>query len=140
MTETQSDEASPATSRATREWVGMAVVGAFSFVVDFGIFNALLTMGASPAVANLAALAVATLVAFLANLRWTFSHREIADPTRSMVLFFVVNIASAAVVQAAVMGAALVSLDGAWLNSVKLAATVMATIARFWLYRVWVYR
>lgn len=140
MTDTQSGATAAADSRATREWVGMAVVGVFSFVVDFGVFNAMLTVGASPAIANLLALAVATLVAFLANLRWTFSHREIANPTRSMVLFFAVNIFSAAAVQAAVMIAATISVDVAWLNGVKFAATVVATVARFVLYRSVVYR
>ncbi len=125
---------------AIREWVGMAVVGGLSVVVDFGVFNLLLHVGASPAIANLTALVVATLAAFVGNLRWTFSHREIGDPKRALILFFVVNVVSAGVVQVAVMGAALVSVDVAWLNGVKLAATVLATVARFWLYRSLVYR
>ncbi len=137
------DRQDPPTSdrgNATREWVGMAVVGAASFVVDFGVFNLLLATGASPAIANLAALAIATLVAYLANLRWTFSHREVTNRSRALVLFFVVNIVSAGAVQLAVMAAAAVSLDVAWLNGVKFAATVVATLARFVLYRSWVYR
>ncbi len=133
---------SQASSRGTaiREWVGMALVGAFSVVVDFGVFNALLYAGAAPALANLTALVVATLVAFLANLRWTFAHRDIENPRKAMLQFFLVNVISAGGVQLAVMGAALVSVDVAWLNGVKLVATVMATVARFWLYRAYVYR
>jgi len=125
---------------ATREWVGMAIVGAASFVVDFGVFNAMLASGASPAIANLAALAIATFVAYLANLRWTFAHREVSNRSRALILFFVVNIVSAGAVQLAVMGAAAVSLDVWWLNGVKFTATVVATLARFVLYRSWVYR
>lgn len=130
----------PEPNHATREWLGMAVVGAGSVVVDFGVFNVLLASGATPAVANLVALAIATLVAYLANLRWTFSHREVTNRSRALILFFVVNIASAGAVQVAVMAAAAVSLDVAWLNGVKFAMTVVATIVRFVLYRSWVYR
>lgn len=125
---------------AVREWVGMAVVGGLSVVVDFGVFNLLLYLGASPAIANLTALTVATLFAFVGNLRWTFSHREVNDPRRALVQFFLVNLISAGLVQLAVMAAAAVSVDVAWLNGVKLGATVLATIARFWLYRAYVYR
>lgn len=127
-------------SAAIREWVGMAVVGGASVIVDFGVFNALLVVGANPAIANLTALVVATLVAFLANFRWTFAHRDVANPRKALVLFFLVNLVSAAGVQVAVMVAAAISLDVAWLNGVKLAATVLATVARFWLYRSLVYR
>lgn len=130
----------PTSRQAGREWLGMALVGAGSIVVDFGIFNGLLWLGAAPAIANLAALTVATLVAYLANLRWTFAHRDVSNRTRSLVLFFVVNIGSAAAVQAAVMIAAAITLDVAWLNGVKLAMTVVATVVRFALYRAWVYR
>lgn len=130
----------PDRGNATREWVGMAIVGAASFIVDFGVFNLLLAIGASPAIANLTSLAIATLVAYLANLRWTFSHRDVTNRSRALVLFFVVNIVSAAAVQVAVMAAATVSLDVAWLNGVKFVATVLATMARFVLYRSWVYR
>lgn len=125
---------------AVREWVGMAVVGGVSVVVDFAVFNVLLAAGASPALANLTALVVATLFAFVGNWRWTFSHREIADPKRALLQFFLVNLISAGLVQVVVMAAAVVSLDVAWLNGMKLAATVVATLARFWLYRAWVYR
>lgn len=134
------ESSAAAEGNATREWVGMAIVGAASFVVDFGVFNAMLMSGTSPAVANLTALGIATFVAYLANLRWTFSHREVNNRPRALVLFFVVNIVSAGAVQLAVMGAAAVSLDVLWLNGVKLTATVIATLARFLLYRGWVYR
>ncbi len=134
------DTSRPAPTHATREWLGMSVVGAGSVIVDFGVFNLLLAVGSTPAVANLAALAIATFVAYLANLRWTFSHREITNRSRALILFFVVNIASAAAVQVAVMAAAAISLDVAWLNGVKFAMTVVATIVRFVLYRTWVYQ
>lgn len=127
-------------ANATREWVGMAIVGAASFVVDFGVFNMVLAGGASPAVANLVALAIATLMAYLANLRWTFAHREVSNRSRALVLFLAVNVVSTGLVQLAVMAAAAISLDVAWLNGVKLMATVVAAVARFVLYRSWVYR
>lgn len=123
-----------------REWIGMALVGGASVIVDFGVFNACLWLGASPAVANLTALAIATFVAYLANLRWTFAHRDIGSPRRALVLFFLVNIASAAMVQGVVMVTATITLDVATLNAAKFGATVVATIARFVLYRAWVYR
>jgi putative flippase GtrA len=129
-----------ARSKVTREWLGMAVVGVAAVIVDFGVFNLLLMAGASPAVANLAALIIATTVAFLANLRWTFAHREVTDGSRALIRFFVVNVVSAGAVQISVMLAAAVSDDIPWLNGVKLAATIVATVVRFALYRSWVYR
>lgn len=141
MTQALSNGADAGTgSRVTREWVGMALVGGAAVVVDFGVFNLLLVAGASPAVANLAALVIATMVAFVANLRWTFAHREVTDGSRALIRFFVVNVVSAGAVQISVMLAAAVSDDVPWLNAVKLAATIVATVVRFALYRSWVYR
>jgi putative flippase GtrA len=136
---TQAMPPQKAPSKAASEWIGMAAVGAVSVIVDFAVFNALLVIGTSPGWANLVALAVATLLAFLGNLRWTFRHREIANPHRSLMLFFVVNVGSAALVQVAVMVTAYITLETTWLNVVKFGATVIATVVRFWLYRTRVF-
>jgi putative flippase GtrA len=118
----------------------MAVVGAVSVIIDFGVFNALLSQAIAAGWANLVALVVATTAAFWGNLRWSFAHRTVADPRQALVAFFVVNLASAAVVEAGVVAAAWRTSDPAALNAVKLLLTVIATIGRFVLYRTWVYR
>lgn len=126
--------------KATGEWLGMAVVGAVSVVIDFGVFNVLLWLGVSPGWANLIALAVATLAAFLGNFSWTFRHRDVTKPQRALLLFFAVNVGSAAVVQLAVIATAQLTLDPAWLNAIKFIATAVVTIIRFWLYRSHVFQ
>lgn len=141
MTQTSSPPGrSETASRPGREWLGMAVVGAVSVALDFGIFNLLLLAGAGAAIANLAAIGIATLVAFWGNLRWSFGHRSVADPGRAVAAFFAVNLVSAAAVELGVVAAAAVSSEYVVLNSVKLALTVVATVVRFIAYRSWVYR
>lgn len=127
-------------THAAREWVGMAVVGATSVVVDFALFNALLAVGTGPAIANLVAIVAATLFAFWANLRWSFAHRSSVDARTAVVQFFVVNLVSAGVVELAVIGTALLTTDSLLLNVSKFLATLVTTVARFFAYRHWVYR
>ncbi len=126
--------------KAAGEWLGMAVVGAISVVIDFGVFNALLWLGVSPGWANLIALAVATLAAFIGNFSWTFRHRDVTSPPRALLLFFAVNVGSAAIVQLAVMITAQLTIDPAWLNAIKFIATAVATIIRFCIYRSHVFQ
>ncbi len=125
---------------STRDYGFMLGVGAVGLTLDFTLFNVLLAVGVSAAWANLAALAVASLVTFGANLRITFRHRTVSNRWLSLLKFATVTVVSVALVQVLVVIAALFTVDALILNGVKAAGTAAAVIVRFYLYREWVYQ
>ncbi len=81
-----------------REFIKFGTVGAVAFVVDVGLFNALLHVGEQPVLAGkpltagIISAVVATVVAWLGNRYWTFRHRRRSQIHREAVLFFVMNV------------------------------------------------
>lgn len=123
-----------------REYLSMLVVGVISTVIDFAVFNLLLWAGIAAGWANLAALAVATLAAYWGNLRWSFGDRLVSSRGRSLVLFILVNLVTAGLVELGVIAAARYWDEPLQLNIAKAVLTVIATLLRFVAYRSWVYR
>jgi putative flippase GtrA len=123
-----------------REYLSMLVVGVISTAIDFAVFNLFLWAGVAAGWANLAALTVATLVAYWGNLRWSFGHRQVSSTGRSLVLFVLVNLVTAGLVELGVIVAARYWDEPLQLNIAKAALTVIATLVRFVAYRLWVYR
>jgi len=68
-------------------------VGAIAYVVDLGIFN-LIRIGfdASPILAKVISVAIATLVAWVGNRIWTFKDRRTASRSRELGGFALVNV------------------------------------------------
>lgn len=77
-------------------------VGGVAFVVDLGLFN-LLRFGPGqllehkPLTAKVISVVAATLVSWLGNRHWTFSHQRTSRPTRELVVFAVINLVCAVV-------------------------------------------
>jgi putative flippase GtrA len=69
------------------------VVGAFGFVVQLGVQNALYPgHGVGPLTAVVIAYAVATVVTFVGNRHWTFKHRKGSGLGQESVLFILLNV------------------------------------------------
>ncbi len=81
-----------------REFLKFGAIGAVAFVVDVGLFNAMLHAGEAPVLdgrpitAGILSAAVATVVAWLGNRYWTFRRRRRSEIHREAVLFFLMNI------------------------------------------------
>jgi putative flippase GtrA len=77
-------------------------VGGVAFVVDLGLFN-LLRFGPGellahkPLTAKVISVAAATLVSWLGNRHWTFSHQRTSRRTRELSVFAAINLVCAAV-------------------------------------------
>lgn len=71
-------------------------VGGVAFVVDLGLYNLLRfgpgeLLGAKPITAKVVAAVVATLVSWVGNRLWTFSHQRTTHRGRELLLFGVIN-------------------------------------------------
>lgn len=131
-----------------REAVKFGVVGAVAYVVDLGIFNLLVHVGSSPALADkpltgkVLSVAVATMVAWLGNRYWTFRRRRRSAVPRELVLFAVVNVGGLALalvplaVSRYVLGLTSAVADNIAANVVGLA---LGTAFRFLMYRTVVF-
>lgn len=121
------------------------IVGSFSFVIDVGLFNALLYFGplaGKPLTAKVVSVAVATTFAYFANRYWTFRHRGRTNMGREYVMFFLLNGVAMAIAVAClwfshyVLGLTSALADNISANVVGLA---LGTLFRFWSYRKWVF-
>ena len=129
-----------------QEIAKFGIVGAVSFVVDFGLFNAL-SMPAGPlahkvltskAIATIAA----TTFAYFANRHWTWRDRNRSGLAREYVLFFVFNGIGLGIMEVClVISRYGFGLDTALSNNVSAYGfgLVLGTIFRFWSYRRFVF-
>lgn len=72
-------------------------VGVIAYVVDVGIFNFLLrgpgeALGHKPLTAKLISAGIATIVAWIGNRYWTFSHHKTDNKLREVVQFLIINL------------------------------------------------
>lgn len=124
-----------------------SVVGALSYVLDVGVFNALRVLPAGilsePLVAKTTGMVVATLFAWVGSRYWTFRRGRRQDRTRELVEFTLVGALGYAVTLAVlfvshyVLGLTTLLADNIAAN---LVGAVLGTVVRFTLYRSWVYR
>ena len=131
-------------NRLRNEVAKFGVIGLFAYIIDVGIFNALLhtVLSTKPLTAKAISAVFATTFAYFGNRFWTFRHRARTSYRREYTLFFVFN--------ALAMGIQLVCLgishyvfgftsplaDNISGNGVGL---VLSTTFRFWSYRRWVF-
>jgi putative flippase GtrA len=83
---------------ALRRGGAFLVVGAVGFLVDAGVYNALVFWGGegpmfhAPLPAKIIAIAVATVVTYFGNKWWTFGHKPAGNPLREYALYAVFNV------------------------------------------------
>jgi len=122
------------------------VVGLVSFVIDFGLFNAL-SMPAGPLAHKvLTSKAIATTVAatfaYFANRHWTWKDRTRSGLGREYVLFFVLNGVGLGIMEACLLISRYgMGFDSALSNNMSAYGfgLLLGTIFRFWAYRRWVF-
>lgn len=122
------------------------VVGLVSFVIDFGLFNAL-SMPAGPLAHKvLTSKAISTTAAatfaYFANRHWTWKDRSRSGLGREYVLLFVLNGVGLGIMEACLLISRYgMGFDSALSNNVSAYGfgMVLGTIFRFWAYRRWVF-
>lgn len=130
------------------ELAKFGVVGAFAYLIDFGLFNILRFAGGEgplydrPLTAKVISTIAATTFAYFANRHWTWKNRSRQGLAREYTLFFVIN------------GVALaISLGCLWFShyvldltsaladniSANVIGLALGTMFRFVAYRRWVF-
>src|SRR5215475_13182007 len=115
------------------------VIGAVGFIVTFGVANALHPIGKYKA--STVARMVATVLTYLGNRYWSFSHREGKGHTRDSTMFFVLNAVGLLIYYGCI---GIIDLAGlghsvAWYNVALVVGTGLGTLFRFWSYRKWIW-
>lgn len=129
---------------AVREFAKFGIIGAVNTLLDFGLFNLLITttMADAEVKAKVLSSFVATISAYLMNRYWTFRHRPKSAMRREYVLFFALNavgwIIQGGAIFIAKYGLHLESLF--WFNVINVLSLGVGMIFRFWSYRrfVWI--
>jgi putative flippase GtrA len=129
--------------KLNHEVLAFGVIGLVNTVVDFGGYNALISLGALKA--NAASTLVAATSSYVMNRRWTYRDRPRSALHREYALFFLFNLAGLGI-QEAVLGLAKYGLgfgeddSRLALNLFKCAGIGVAMVFRFWAYRTFVFR
>jgi len=131
------------------EAMKFGVVGAVGFVVDVSVFNALRYLGDpgvlqhKPLTAKAISVAVATVVTYLGNRHWTWSHRARSGARREVTLFFLFNGVGMAIALAC-LAISHYALDLRSPLADNISANgfglVLGMAFRFWSYRTYVFR
>lgn len=126
-------------------------VGGVSYVVDVGISNLLVfgfwvmpaLMATSPLKAKIISTVISVVVSWLGNKLWTYGSRQTGSNLRSMVLFFLVNLAAMVLVliPGAVSWYLLELHDPISYNiSTNVIGIALGMVFRFIAYRSWVFK
>lgn len=138
--------------RRIRDGIGelfrFGTVGVVAFVIDVGIFNALVHLGGPgvlsdrPLTAKTISTVVATVFAYQANREWTWRDRQRRGWLREYALYFALNAIGLAItlLPLAISRYAL-GLDSAIADNVSanVIGIGLGTLFRFWAYRRWVF-
>ncbi|MCW2523180.1 MAG: rane protein-like protein [Frankiales bacterium] len=126
-----------------KEIAAFGFIGAISFVIEFGLFNLILTAEhIGPLKAKLVATVVATTFAYFGNRYWSFSHRARTTLGRETSFFFGIN-AIALVFSELILALFSYPLhyrdNHLVINIVNLATIGLGTVFRFWAYKRFVF-
>ncbi|QBI52448.1 GtrA family protein [Streptomonospora litoralis] len=129
--------------RLVRELAKFGTVGGVAYVVQLAATNVLwLVLDAPPLVGQALGVLIATVVAFLGNRFWTFSHRARTGLAREYALFFVLNAVGLGI-QLATLGTSvyILGLDGPLAQNIagNVIGVGLGTLFRFWSYKRWVF-
>jgi putative flippase GtrA len=132
-----------------RELGKFGVVGGFSFLVDFAIFNVLRHVaGVESLTAATISMVIAASVAFVGNRFWTWRDRERTGLRREYALYFMFNLVGL-VITLGCLALSTYGLGAIWPvfkgaiaeNAAKnVVGMALATSFRFWSYRQIVFR
>jgi putative flippase GtrA len=116
------------------------VVGAIGTIVTFAVANGLHSMGKYKAVTI--ATIIATVVTYLGNRYWSFSHRQGQGTARESVIFLVLNGVGLLIYYGCIwLIQDVAGLPGkGWYNLALVVGTGLGTLFRFWSYRKWVWK
>lgn len=124
-------------------------VGGVAFLVDAGVYNALVfgldgrgVLNGFPVVAKIIAISLATVVTYVGNRYWTFGTRSLKRRPSRYLVFILLNVIAAGIQLACLAFSRYVlGLDG--VISDNIAGTIigqaLATIFRFFTYDRWVF-
>lgn len=130
------------------ELLRFGAVGGLAFVVDLGVLNLVYFAWKTPiahdekvVTANILAAVVATLVSWVGNRLWTFSHRRARHPASELAIFALVNgVALAERAAAAAIGAyVLHATSQTGINVAAIIGIGIGTITRYAGYRRFVF-
>jgi putative flippase GtrA len=130
------------------ELVRFGTVGGIAFVVDLGVLNLVYFVWRTPLAqdekvitANVLSAIVATVVAWLGNRLWAFSHRRARHPVSELAIFGLVNaVALAERAATAAIGAYVLHFTSQ--TGINIAAIIgigIGTITRYFGYRRFVF-
>jgi putative flippase GtrA len=118
-------------------------VGGVAFVVDVGLFNALIATGVHPILAKTASSGLAIAVAYVGNRSLTFRSAPRSGVFRQAALFLAVNLVAAGVAVACLwVSQHVLGLTGALADNVAAngVGVALGMVLRFVLYRIVVFR
>ncbi|MFK0226641.1 GtrA family protein [Streptomyces sp. NPDC090303] len=118
-------------------------VGAIGWVVDTAIFNLCLhVLGLQSVRSGVLASAVAIIVNYAGNRKWTYGSRSSSRRMREAFLFIVFSVAGT-VIQNSILAISHYGMDNTSLLADNVAKNVvglaLATVFRFFAYRAWVF-
>ena len=135
--------------RLASEAMRFGAVGAAGFIVDVSLFNALRYAGDpgllqhKPLTAKAISVAAATVVTYLGNRHWTWSHRARSGARREVTLFLLVNGVGMAIALVC-LAISHYALDLRSPLADNISANgfglVLGMMFRFWGYRTYVFR
>ncbi len=130
------------------ELLRFGVVGAIAFVVDLGTLNLVYFVWRTPlaqdqkvVTANVVAAVTATLVSWVGNRLWAFSHRRARHPASELAIFAIVNVVALAErAGVAALGAYVLGFTSqAGINAAAVIGIGIGTITRYAGYRRFVF-
>lgn len=133
---------SPAWRILVKETSAFIVVGAATFLLDLGMYQAgYTTLGLGALWSKVLSTLVTTVAAYVLHRYWSFSHRQRPGLRRELPLFVVLNLAalliSLAIIAVARYGLGLTNVYH--LQVANLVSIAVATAFRFFAYKQWVF-
>src|SRR5215208_2191760 len=116
-----------------RQFARFLVVGVGNTVLSFVVYDALLVLGVSYAIAAPLAFAAGAVNGYVFNRRWTFAAR---DSTRARILYVAVQVVGA--VSTSLLVTLIVAAGGGRIGA-YLAAVPPVTVVMFMANRVWTF-
>jgi putative flippase GtrA len=123
-----------------REMAKFGVVGAFNYVLDIGLFNALVLgpLDHRPLTAKTISTGVAVMSSYFMNRHWTFSHRVTTGHPREFALFVLLSGIGLAITLGC-LGFSEYVLDQHSLLARNVIGVAVAMVFRFWSFKRWVF-